>query len=1498
MPRELQPIIDRLELSLSRLTQAADSLADRLEGVDPSAPGRTAGPSLGAGGVTLGGGGLPVGSSGAVKVEIDESSSGRFLGPAAGSVLGATISPVAPFLALGAIIQSGLGDDIADLGIRFGGSVTRALIQRGDEIGQAIVTGLIRELSTVAPGIINAVDREANVSGVVRGANETLGTFTGFPYPTLQNRIFGRQIFGDAPTSSSAAPGIFQQTGAAALTVANRFFDRGSESVLDALPDNLPANVNQFIDPRAYYRRIRGGVESLFGPQEQPQVIPISTPPGPQGADPLNVTRNFGGPFNPQTYGDPFSASRNFAGAQYDPTAFGVIGEFAAASAVDSAAFAFGGPVGLGLSIGTQTFFGGASVANAELPPAAELIRRHEGFRSQPYYDPAGLPTRGYGELLSSTPGADLSQFSAVSESEANQQLAQRIQELERQIDQLVQVPINQNQRAALTSFAYNVGTNAFADSTLLRELNAGDYEGAANQFPSWVFAGGQRLPGLERRRAEEAELFRTPVQGGSGIFGRISNFITPPAGAQTREEILEALERGQAQFEATGRPTPETPQDVIELLRETNPELAEQLLGGPFGHFYRGEGLIPDLNLRDRGVQRGREVFNQGVQRGRSLFNRVSDFITPPAGAQSREEILEALERGQAQFEATGRPTPETPQDVIELLRETNPQLADQLLEGPFGHFYRGEGLVPDLNLRDRGRGILNEGVQRGRGLFNRVSDFITPEAGAATIPSRFFNPQNFPITHSRNAFLDFAQQLFDDSPDLIDLTAATRYNHGAFLAEQRGGYSEFARLSDSRNVRRAIGNYQTGGVGSLDERDTSELLTLIDFGPDLQSDIRLYRGIEGQLNPADRLTETPLRRSHRRNERITSFSFNPRSAFNFSGGYPGDAVFDDVDSIDHTFLELFVPQRTAQFSIVPDLGRYGEDEVLLNALSDLQILNQFQAGPFEVLSVAPYEDALGFLQRGVPFDARAGLGIGVAGAAASRGLFGGTEEAQALPSRLLNPQNFPITSSREAFEAFARRLTSNDPSLIDAAEAADTTHRRLLAEQRAGNNAFDSIGEYTLNNSINDYQFDPDSITASARHDLRQLIRSAPGLSEDTTLYRGVGGLLLPRYLDSPTPLRNYGNDRGSITSFSFGSQRAFDFTGAGAANAEDALRYNDLEGTFLELFLPRGTAGAALAPDLSGHQEFEVLLNSLSELQILNRFQAGAFDVISAAPNVGATSLLRGGGAFSGPDSAFALAPPPSDPQSALVNQLQALPEAAQNLIPPELQSRIADLVAIGPQPAVNAGARRVARFSPGTLANTFTDIRRTGALLGGVGEAFPQASPLTEPTVEYLEQVQSSLGEAIGELPFGERIREQALIAEDAIEGLAESSDLFGRSVAEALTGAVRQTDGWEDRLRRIPALLQDIIFELTIVRPATNIISDLFSSAFGNITNNVFGGGTQGNSSVAGESGVQITQNISDADPSRAYQYTDAALAAAESNRQRGANRVTSPYYNG
>lgn len=69
--------------------------------------------------------------------------------------------------------------------------------------------------------------------------------------------------------------------------------------------------------------------------------------------------------------------------------------------------------------------------------------------------------------------------------------------------------PATAAQKAALTSLAYNIGPSAFARSTVLKRHRAGDYAGAADAFSMWVKAGGRVMKGLQRRRADEAKLYR-----------------------------------------------------------------------------------------------------------------------------------------------------------------------------------------------------------------------------------------------------------------------------------------------------------------------------------------------------------------------------------------------------------------------------------------------------------------------------------------------------------------------------------------------------------------------------------------------------------------------------------------------------------------------------------------------------------------------------------------------------------------------------------------------------------------------------------------------------------------------------------------------------------------------------------------------------------------------------------------------------------------------------
>jgi len=134
-------------------------------------------------------------------------------------------------------------------------------------------------------------------------------------------------------------------------------------------------------------------------------------------------------------------------------------------------------------------------------------IKEHEALRLEPYRDAVGKWTIGYGHLIKPDE-QHLVTGGKITEAKAEALLRDDLENAEAAINRLVKVPITGNQYDALVSFVFNVGEGAFADSTMLRKLNAGDYDGAAAEFPRWTKAGGMQLPGLVARRAKEQTLF------------------------------------------------------------------------------------------------------------------------------------------------------------------------------------------------------------------------------------------------------------------------------------------------------------------------------------------------------------------------------------------------------------------------------------------------------------------------------------------------------------------------------------------------------------------------------------------------------------------------------------------------------------------------------------------------------------------------------------------------------------------------------------------------------------------------------------------------------------------------------------------------------------------------------------------------------------------------------------------------------------------------------
>ncbi len=131
-----------------------------------------------------------------------------------------------------------------------------------------------------------------------------------------------------------------------------------------------------------------------------------------------------------------------------------------------------------------------------------DFIKRHEALRLNAYLDAVGVWTIGYGHTKTAKKGM------AITEAEAEKLLVNDLKTAEEEINSH-NLPLKQHQFDALVSFVFNVGTGAFRTSTLLKRIKEDvNHPDIPNQFNRWVYGGGKVLPGLVRRRNEEAKLY------------------------------------------------------------------------------------------------------------------------------------------------------------------------------------------------------------------------------------------------------------------------------------------------------------------------------------------------------------------------------------------------------------------------------------------------------------------------------------------------------------------------------------------------------------------------------------------------------------------------------------------------------------------------------------------------------------------------------------------------------------------------------------------------------------------------------------------------------------------------------------------------------------------------------------------------------------------------------------------------------------------------------
>lgn len=140
------------------------------------------------------------------------------------------------------------------------------------------------------------------------------------------------------------------------------------------------------------------------------------------------------------------------------------------------------------------------------------FIKKKEGLRTTIYKDNAGLDTIGYGHLITKAEKTAGTYKQGITERQAENLFEDDIELVRINLNRLLSnnniTTVTQGQFDALASFVFNLGIGKLEDSTLLKYFKAGKVNDAADQFLRWVYAGKQKIKGLQIRRAAERELF------------------------------------------------------------------------------------------------------------------------------------------------------------------------------------------------------------------------------------------------------------------------------------------------------------------------------------------------------------------------------------------------------------------------------------------------------------------------------------------------------------------------------------------------------------------------------------------------------------------------------------------------------------------------------------------------------------------------------------------------------------------------------------------------------------------------------------------------------------------------------------------------------------------------------------------------------------------------------------------------------------------------------
>ncbi len=132
-----------------------------------------------------------------------------------------------------------------------------------------------------------------------------------------------------------------------------------------------------------------------------------------------------------------------------------------------------------------------------------DLIKHFEDFSPVPYLCPAGYWTIGWGHLCTKD-------HPPIDEAQGEIYLTEDIEKARAAVMRLITWPLTNGQVDALTDWVFNLGAGRLLASTLRAIINRGELDDVPAQLRRWIYAGGQPMRGLKRRREAEILLWNS----------------------------------------------------------------------------------------------------------------------------------------------------------------------------------------------------------------------------------------------------------------------------------------------------------------------------------------------------------------------------------------------------------------------------------------------------------------------------------------------------------------------------------------------------------------------------------------------------------------------------------------------------------------------------------------------------------------------------------------------------------------------------------------------------------------------------------------------------------------------------------------------------------------------------------------------------------------------------------------------------------------------------